>query len=213
MTDEVKGMPTLTALPPDDEEEEAPAPRRRGRPPGSRNKPKNVGVPQYDEGTTLPTRGTRTRRPRVQKLTPKQVADLALMGHQMAAASLGPKAAISEEQAEALGEAIVPVLEDYGVVLASKVVHLVVLITTLVMVEGPVVMGVMNDMQRQAQERKQAAQMGRVLQLHPTEPEREAKVEAPRPWPPEPVITDRRFVDTVARYSGVEVGSPNTEAG
>lgn len=183
---------------------EAPQPKRRGRPPGSKNKPKDIPTPEYvaDEigSATLPQR-RRGRRP-VEKLTPKQVADMVKMAHALAAANLGPKANISDTEAEALGEAIVPVLEDYGVRVASKIIHIVVLATTVAMVEGPVVLGIAKDMTERNRNAQAEAHM-RTLTAVPNTPNKEPEQ---KPWPPEPIYTER-----VAQLSGVEVGAPNLE--
>lgn len=171
------------------------APRRRGRPPGSKNRPKDVQPGDAAFADDLPVR--RRGRPPGQKLTPKQVSDLALMAHTLAAQSLGPSAAISEEQAEALGEAIVPVLEDFGVRVASKVVHLVVLVTTLAMVEGPVLVGVARDAQARVTQQRVQAQTNASV---PRPPASNGQV-APNLQSP---------VD-IAQWRGIEVGAPNVE--
>ena len=199
MTDETETTMTEDTLPPPQIEivnrTTSDAPRRRGRPPGSKNRPKDVQPGDAAFAEDLPTR--RRGRPPGQKLTPKQVADLALMAHTLAAGSLGPSVAISEEQAEALGDAIVPVLEDFGVRVASKVVHIVVLVTTLVMVEGPILVNVARDTQKRVAEQRVQAQTNASI---------------PRPAASNGQVPTLQSPADIAQWRGIEVGAPNLES-
>ena len=156
----------------------SPPPARRGRPPGSRNRPKDgsepgprdVGIdPEISETASTGTRRRRTTRPSASSpITPKQVADLMVSSHLMAAALVGPAAMITPEQGQQIGDALVPVLEDWGVVVASKALHIVMLVAALAMVEGPVAVNVMTSMRERA--KAAAAQRGSMTASGPAQP-------------------------------------------
>ena len=138
--------------------------RRRGRPPGSRNKPQNLSdvAPAAPKNASLPEaafvedslprRGRRPRKP-VNNLTPDQIADIILMAHTMGVTMIGPEAAIDPVAARRMADAMVPVMDDFGVQVAGKVVHVVVLVAALVAIEGPIALNVLQAQQRKAAQR------------------------------------------------------------
>lgn len=182
-------------------------PARRGRPPGSRNKPKDgsepgprdVGIdPEISETASTGARRRRTStRSASSPVTPKQVADLMVSSHLMAAALVGPAAMITPEQGQQIGDALVPVLEDYGVVVASKVLHLVMLLAAVAMVEGPVAINVMTSMRERA--KAAAAQRGSMTATGPVQQPTGASNNG---------NTQVYDAAAVARALGVELGQP-----
>ena len=119
--------------------------RRRGRPPGSTNAPKNVGLPD-DISNPLPKRGPgRPRKSTANPLTKDQLSRLIFGTHEAAGAAISPAAKIDKEQADAIAEAMLPVFEDFGLVVAGKVAHLIMLIAVVGMVEVPVAIAVATD--------------------------------------------------------------------
>lgn len=79
------------------------------------------------------------------------VAALLTMVHTVGSTVLGPSFSIPPESAKAIGDAALPVLEDFGVAVASRAVHLLMLVATITMVEGPIVLTVVNDMKMRAE--------------------------------------------------------------
>ena len=141
----------------DAQEAVASLPKRRGRPPGSRNRvtgaePKNVEPlgPEPKRRGRPPGSG----RGKAVSVTPDDVSDVLMFTHEMLAAFLGPSARITEEQAKRIADRAVPVAEDFGVVVVGKVAHIALLLAAIVSVEAPVAIGVMLQAQAQAQARK-----------------------------------------------------------
>lgn len=129
----------------------APEAPRRGRPRGSTNAPKNVGLPD-DISNPLPKRGPGSRGPRkstATALTKDQLSRLIFGTHEAAGAAISPAAKIDKEQADAIAEVMLPVFEDFGLVVAGKVAHLIMLVAVIGMVEVPVAMAVATEARNQ----------------------------------------------------------------
>lgn len=125
---------------------EAPVHEYEARTPGRRRGAKSQATPANP--TTLPTGGA---GPSTTALTGEHVASLLKMTHAIGATVLGPSFAIPDESARAIGDAALPVLEDFGVAMASRAVHLMMLVSTVAMIEGPILLTVFNDMKTRAQ--------------------------------------------------------------
>lgn len=126
--------------------------------------PKEAGVPEYDvrpggrrarskasapAPVSLPTGATPTGQ--TTQLTGEHVASLLKMTHAIGATVLGPTFSIPDESAKAIGDAALPVLEDFGIAVASRAVHLMMLVSTVAMIEGPIILTTMESMRRKAQ--------------------------------------------------------------
>ncbi len=122
---------------------EAPVADYEARPAGRRRRPQAASsAPQ------LPTGGG---GPSTTALNGEHVAALLKMTHAVGATVLGPAFAISDESARAIGDAALPVLEDFGVAVASRAVHLLMLVSTVAMIEGPIMLTVYADMKNRAE--------------------------------------------------------------
>ena len=175
-------------------------PKRRGRPPGSKNRvtgaePKNV-EPFGPEPQTTRRRGRPPgSRSKPVSVTPDDVSDALMFTHEMLAAFLGPEARITEDQARRIADRAVPVAEDFGVVVVGKVAHIVLLVAAIVSVEAPVAIGVVLKAQAQAQARKS----GQITLNAPT---------APTASPASP-IAPGVDIEALSRMTGIAVGGAN----
>lgn len=178
-------------------------PRRRGRPPGSRNKPKDTEPlqnvqPNIPEGATgdvsSPAARKRARRKAQadEPVTAEQLADVISMAHTLAEGMIGPGAHINPEDAKKIAIAAVPVLDDWGVAVAGKVVHLVALVAAITVVEVPIGMRIMQTMAEQARINREGR--GQMVMTAAT------------PTPQAPVVNPQ--ASEVAAMTGVEVGLP-----
>jgi len=114
--------------------------RRRGRGAGNQQAPINLPANTVTGGTTA--------------LNGEHVASLLKMTHAVGATVLGPAFSISDESARAIGDAALPVLEDFGVAVASRAVHLLMLVSTVAMIEGPIMLTVYADMKARAESQR-----------------------------------------------------------
>lgn len=154
--------------------------------------PRNVPIDVAGEG--LPVRGRRTRKATAEPISKKSLADIIEGAHKTAGVMISDKAGIKREDAERIADAMAPVIEDYGIVLASKVVHLVALAAVVVAVEGPIVASVIMDQQDKA----------RIAR----ERRNQTTIEGIATAPPSSNGTATRPVD-LASILGVEAGGPN----
>lgn len=187
-----KAVPDMTTL----SGEPTPFRQRRtrsdaGQPRGPRNVPIGEGLED------LPVRGRRTRKPTVEPISKASLADIIVGAHGAAEVFISPKAGISRPDAERIADAMAPVVADYGIVLAAKVVHLIALMAVVVAVEGPIAANVIMDMQDKAK----AARARQVNSTNPPIGMAAGSVNAT----PEPV--------SISRILGVEAGPPNSVAG
>lgn len=155
--------PKHPAIDPLKEPVKLPPPRPRVSPRQAEPKaPKAADVPDYEPASTtrrrrraggsgepvaLPSAGPSTKT----ELTGEHVASLIKMTHAVGSTVLGPAFSISDESAKAIGDAAMPVLEDFGVQVASRAVHLLMLVSTVAMIEGPIMMTVYMDMRARAE--------------------------------------------------------------
>ena len=183
--------------------------RPPGRPFGSKNvpkpladtvpagpKPASIDVPD----TQLPRRrgralGSRNRKPEA-NVTSEQLADMIIMGHTLAASMISPAAGISEKDAKKIGDAMIPVMEDFGIVVVGKVVHILALLAVIVVVEAPIVIGVVTSAQQQALARRSGQNLV-------TNTVREEPMSSTTPGP-------ASSVSFVSQQLGVETGAPNS---
>lgn len=121
-----------------------------------------------------------------QSLESKHIAGLLQMTHAVGSTVLGPSFTITEEQATAIGEAAIPVLEDFGIQMASRAVHLMALLATVGMIEGPIMLNVWMDMKERAE--RQRSGVSTMTVGSPVKP-------AP--------LTD---AEVIAQMTGVQVG-------
>lgn len=125
-------------------------------------------------------------------LTGEHVASLLEMTHAIGATVLGPAFSIPHESAVKIGEAAMPVLEDFGVQVASRAVHLLMLVSTVFMIEGPIMAGVWMEMQARAQRERtgmstMAVQGGKYKEA------------------------DVSQADLISQYTGVQIGNAPAE--
>lgn len=99
--------------------------------------------------------------PAPEPLKKEDISKLLVGAHAAAGAVLSPKARISKEDADQIAAAFVPVAEDFGIAVASKIVHVILLVATVAAVEGPIAWEVMIDMQ----EKRRAARARNVTQV------------------------------------------------
>ena len=178
-------------------------PRRRpGRPRGSRVidgkvvAPTNVDV-NMPEGT-----GSRRRagtRKRSEPVSPQDIVDVLLFGHDAASMILGPAAKMSEEDAKKIAARAAVVAEDFGIEVAGRIAHVVLLLAATVSIEAPIIFRVMLAQQAAAAARRsgQTTFTGGVVQ----EPTAEVPV----------VKSTGGSVDPneISRILGIATGSPN----
>jgi hypothetical protein len=190
-----------------------PAPRRGpGRPRKTPpvvdpNAPLNVPV-DPDIAHSAPTPGSRRRRSTkapaqpVVPVTAAQVSNLLVSSHDMASIFLGAGVKITKEQGDMIGEALIPVLDDWGVVVAGKLVHLLVLVAAISMVEGSVAIRVISEAQTAAKARRS----GTTTQRGPAQTPEE---QAASPFgAPVSYLQPDYDPEAVARELGIEVGGP-----
>lgn len=84
-------------------------------------------------------------------LTGEHVASIIKMTHAIGSTVLGPAFTIDDDSAKMIGDAAMPVLEDFGVQVASRAVHMLMLVSTVAMIEGPIMMGVWLEMKSRAE--------------------------------------------------------------
>lgn len=182
--------------------------RRRGRPPGSRNKPRDLSdvepaapknAPVADvafaEESPLPRRGGRRPRKQASNITPDQIADIITMAHTMGEAMVGPEAHIDPVAARRMADAMVPVMDDFGVQVAGKIVHVAVLIAAIVTIEGPIAYNVLQAQQRKVAQR---AAPGTARMAAPSSAPGTNGQAAPQP----------DIARIIAQQTGLEVGAP-----
>ena len=121
-----------------------------------------------------------------QSLESKHIAGLLQMTHAVGSTVLGPSFTITEEQATAIGEAALPVLEDFGIQMASRAVHLMALLATVGMIEGPIMLNVWMDMKERAERQRSGT----------------STMSVGSPGRPTP-LTD---AEVIAQMTGVQVG-------
>lgn len=153
---------------------EAATPRRRRRSSGGNDSATTIGIPAATPA--IPT-----------SLGPEHIASLLQMAHAVGSTVLGPSFLLDKQSAEAIGAAAIPVLDDFGVVVAGKIVHVMMLVATVGMIEGPIFAGVWLEMRRRAE-----ARMPGATAMTAGAPVRQA---------------EPSFADLVSAATGVQVGN------
>ena len=124
--------------------------------------PKPVSIPEYEAEApgrrrrrtaasnptpvTLPTASPST----TEALNGDHIARLLGLVHMAGSTILGPEFAISQESAKEIGDAAMPVLEDFGVHAASRAIHLLMFVSTVAFIEGPIAFTAINAMRARA---------------------------------------------------------------
>jgi hypothetical protein len=160
--------------------------------------PRSVGIDPAGVDAALPRRTRRTagRVPQAEPLKKEDISRLLTGAHSAAGAILGPKAKITKEQADEIAGAFVPVAEDFGIAVASKIVHIILLVAVVASVEGPVAWDVLTDI-RAKQQAARARNVTNVVAM---------------PQPVNGQRTETNVEGTAGRISqfGTEIGTPLT---
>lgn len=153
--------------------------------------PREVGV----DTDSLPVRRGRPRKVDPNKPVPpsqQEIANLLTMAHIVGSTVMGPEFMITKEQSDAIAKAAVPVIEDFGVAVAGKALHLLTLGAAIITIEGPILMKTVESMQRRANSQRDAHMVVGGVPMQETAP-------------PTPIRPD--FADTISAMTGVAVGS------